>query len=160
LVNLIQGFHRFLKTNDSFRLVISGSKGWLSDEIYKLPADLKISGKVIFTGRISDQEARVLYGNASAFTYPSLYEGFGIPILEAFAANCPVITSNTSSMPEVAGDAAILVDPKSVPQIAAAMERILDRGVSSKLIKKGHIQLQKFSWSKAAAKTLKVLESL
>lgn len=162
LVNLITSFGDFCTQNPDkkYKLVIAGSKGWLSDQIFALPQKLGIRQSVVFTGRISDDEAKHLYSSAIAFTYPSLFEGFGLPILEAFAMDCPVLTSNTSSMPEVAGDAAILVDPTSVDQIAHGLAQISDSKLRRELVAKGKKQLQKFSWSEAAQQTLNVLESL
>ncbi|MFH0936728.1 MAG: glycosyltransferase family 1 protein [Candidatus Daviesbacteria bacterium] len=141
------------------QLVLVGSKGWLSDEIYELPKKLGIQNKVKLLGYVPDEKLPVLYSNALAFVFPSLYEGFGLPILEAFASSCPVLTSNTSSLPEVAGKAALLVNPESVEEIAHGMEKIMDQKLRTKLIQEGKKQLQKFSWEKCARETLKILEN-
>lgn len=141
-----------------FKLVLVGGSGWKSDPIYSLPEELGIREKVKFLGRVSDRELAALYNGAVALTYPSLFEGFGLPILEAFASGCPVITSNISSMPEVAGGAALLINPLNTNEIAGAMVKLADddRLVNS-LIKKGNIQLRKFSWEKSAKETVKIL---
>lgn len=134
-------------------LVLAGSKGWLAEDIYRLPKELGIEEKVKFLGYVPDKDLPALYSGAQAFLFPSLFEGFGLPILEAMACGCPVLTSNISSMPEIARKAAILVDPYSVEDIAQGIERI-------KLIKAGFGQVKKFSWEKCAKETLTVLEKI
>jgi glycosyltransferase involved in cell wall biosynthesis len=114
----------------------------------------KSSENVIYTGFISDGELTCLYYAASIFAYPSLYEGFGLPILNAFAASCPVVASNTSSIPEVAGTAAILVDPLSVGSIADGLSQALKK--RDFLVKSGLKQVKKFSWDNTARLTLNV----
>lgn len=140
------------------QLVLAGGKGWLSDEIFALPKKLGIEQNVIFTGRVSDTDLNRLYKNALAFTFPSLFEGFGLPVLEAFEAKVPVITSNNSSLPEVAGDAALLIDPYKTEEIMLAMLKIYnDKNAQRDLVKKGTEQLKQFSWKKCAEETLTVL---
>jgi glycosyltransferase involved in cell wall biosynthesis len=123
------------------QLVIVGAHGW------GVAGDwLESTDRVIWTGYLSDDDMRALLSGATAFAYPSLFEGFGIPILEAMACGVPVLTSNTSSMPEVAGDAALLVDPTSVPSITAALARLLgDDALRRTLVARGTSQLAKFS---------------
>jgi glycosyltransferase involved in cell wall biosynthesis len=140
------------------KLVLAGSKGWLSDEIYDLPKNHGIEDKVKFLGHVPDEDMAGLYSGALAFVFPSLFEGFGLPILEAMACGVPVITSNTSSMPEVAGNAALLIDPESVEDIKNSMKKIAENSAFREdLIKKGLKQVQKFSWEKCAAETLDLL---
>ncbi|MDO8573890.1 MAG: glycosyltransferase family 1 protein, partial [Candidatus Daviesbacteria bacterium] len=154
-------------------LIIVGSRGWLSDKIYQLPKELGIEDRVKFLGHVPDEELPPLYSNAEALLFPSLFEGFGLPILEAQACGCPVITSNISSMPEVAGKGAIYVDPYSVDDIVKGMQRLPARhryaqalageqavGYRQKLIKKGFENVKRFSWEKCARETLKVLEGV
>ncbi|QQG43103.1 MAG: glycosyltransferase family 4 protein [Candidatus Daviesbacteria bacterium] len=145
------------------RLVLVGSKGWLSEEIYELPRKLGIEKQVKFLGRVDDEDLPALYSGAIALVFPSLFEGFGLPILEAQACQVPVITSNLSSMPEVAGPpasgGAILVDPYSEKEIANAMIKVINPKVRADLIKKGLQNLKRFSWEKCARETLKVLLS-
>lgn len=163
LERLIKAYTQFLAKGDAKppTLVLAGSKGWLSDEIYELPKKLGIEDKVKFLGYVPDEDLPALYSGALAFTFPSLFEGFGLPILEAFACNCPVLTSNISSMPEVAGDAALLVDPYSIENIRDGLLKLYeDKKLSSKLVKKGAEQTQKFSWEKAAKKTLEILTKI
>lgn len=143
------------------KLVIAGSKGWLSDEIYNLPKKLGIEGRVKFLGYVPDKDLPALYSGAIALVFPSLFEGFGLPILEAQACGCPVITSNVSSMPEVAGKGAILVDPYDVKAIAHAMIRVSEsKSQRVNLIKAGFENVKRFSWEQCAAQTLKVFENL
>ncbi len=111
---------------------------------------------VRFTGRVTDRDLMSLYKGADVLVYASLYEGFGLPILEAFAAGIPVVTSNISSMPEIAGDAGVLVDPMSVEDITNGINKAIKN--KKDLVRKGKIQLKKFSWEKAAYETLKVYE--
>ncbi len=157
LVRVIEAFNQMLKQvgDNNLKLVLAGSKGWLSEEIYQTPKKLGIDDRVKFLGRIDDKYLPALYTNAIALVFPSLFEGFGLSILEAFQYDCPVISSNVSSIPEVAGDAAILVDPTSTEQMVKAMERLgKDPKLRQDLIRKGKIQLGKFSWQKAAQETL------
>lgn len=141
-----------------FKLILVGQKGWKSDQIYNLPKELGIEGQVKFLGRISDTELVALYNGATALTYPSLFEGFGLPILEASACGCPVITSNTSSMPEVAGRAGILVDPLNTEEITEAMLKLHTNDIfRNNLINKGYINLKRFDWEKTAWETVKIL---
>lgn len=147
--------------NTEFKLVLVGQKGWKSGGIYNLPEKLGLSDKVKFIGRVSDRELIILYKNATALSYPSLFEGFGLPILEAFAAGCPVITSNISSMPEIAGDAALLVDPYNEQEITEAMVKfVTDDRFRDTLIQKGYNRVRYFSWEKAARKTVEIFNKL
>lgn len=128
------------------RLVIAGSKGWLSDEIYMLPKKLVIEDRVKFLGYVPEKDLPALYRGAIALLLPSLFEGFGLPILEAQACGCPVITSNVSSMPEVAGKGAIYVNPSSVEDIIRGILRLRSGQVREKLIKRGFENIKRFSW--------------
>jgi glycosyltransferase involved in cell wall biosynthesis len=106
-------------------------------------------------GYVPDSELLSLFAEADVFVFPSLYEGFGLPVLEAMACGCPVITSNVSSLPEVVGDAALLVDPYNVEALAQAMLTVLeDDELKKEMSKKGIAQAQKFSWDKAGAEFL------
>lgn len=162
LGNLIKAFKGFKNVfpQTEIKLVLAGGKGWLSEDIFTLPKKLGIKECVKFLGRVKDEELPALYSGALAFTYPSLYEGFGLPILEAMACSCPVITSNSSSLPEVAGDGAIYADPLSVEQILEAMFKIAQNdSLRDNLITKGSKQVEKFSWEKCAQETLEVLRN-
>ena len=116
---------------------------------------------IIFTGYVPDEELSLFYRAADVFVYPSLYEGFGLPVLEAMAAGCPVVTSNASSLKEVAGDAGILVDPHSIEDIGQAiLDVVCQRELREDLIKKGLIRAKEFSWDKAASDVYTVLTNV
>lgn len=156
------------------KLVIAGSKGWLSDDIYKLPKRLGIEKWVKFLGYVPEKDLPALYSGALALTFPSLFEGFGLPIIEAQACGCPVLTSNISSMSEIAGPTssrtrlgaglrgvnkgAILVNPYNVDEIASAMIEVMDEKIRSKLMKAGFENVKRFSWENCGRETLEVLE--
>lgn len=143
------------------KLVLVGKKGYKFEQIIDTIKKLKITSEVILTGYISEQDLPYIFSKADLFIFPSLYEGFGIPILEAFACGCPVATSNVSSMPEVAGKAAILFNPQKKEEIAQAIYKIIsDNNLRDNLIKKGFYQIKKFSWRKCAQETLEVLEEV
>ncbi|MCL4367539.1 glycosyltransferase family 4 protein [Patescibacteria group bacterium] len=136
-------------------LILAGTKGWLAEKIYQLPQHLGITDKVKFLGFVPDHDLPALYSGARAFLFPSLFEGFGLPILESMACGCPVLTSNSSSMPEVAGEAAILVNPNSVESITQGINKIYNQPPGKQL---GFQQAEQFSWEQAARQTLAVLE--
>jgi glycosyltransferase involved in cell wall biosynthesis len=116
-----------------------------------------LQNDVIFTGYISDEDLPALYNAADLFVYPSIFEGFGLPPLEAMACGTPVITSNTSSLPEVVGNAGIMVDPYDVDRLADAMYEVLSNvGLREDMIKRGLEKAKMFSWDKCARETLKV----
>lgn len=146
--------------NDTLKnchLVVVGKKGWLSNDIYKLPEKLGIKNKVKFIGQTDDTDLPAIYNLAQVLVYPSLYEGFGLPVLEAMACGCPVITSNISSLPEVVGKAGVLINPIDEKEISKAIKDILTKPfLRLSLIKKGFLQVKKFSFEKCAKETLKV----
>jgi glycosyltransferase involved in cell wall biosynthesis len=143
------------------RLVLAGKKGWLYDEILESVRTLGLEKDVIFTGYVADEDMLYLYNGAELFVYPSFYEGFGLPPLEAMACGCPVVTSNTSSLPEVMGDAGLMVDPNRPEELAEAMWRILDNGeLRSELRAKGLQRAAEFSWQRCAEETLAVYREL
>ena len=161
IATLIKVFNEFLKLNCKYSLVIVGKKGWYYDEIFRLINDYNISDKIIFTGFVSEEETPVLLNGCKIFIYPSLYEGFGIPVLEALSCGIPTITSNISSMPEVAGDAAILVDPENEIEILKAINLLLsDINLYNLLKQKSILQSKKFSWENTALETLKLYKSM
>lgn len=162
LGRVIEAFARVAGTpaGAGLQLVLAGGKGWLFEgmRLPELAERLGVAGRVLFPGYVADTDLPALLSGARGFVYPSLYEGFGIPVLEAGACGVPVITSNTSSLPEVAGDAALLVDPHDVEAIADAMYRVLtDDALRAELIRRGHENVKRFSWEKCARETLAVL---
>lgn len=167
--NLFRALRVFDMLNKSsragqFKFVVVGSKQFAHGSFFeKLKDSLQnnSSEDILFTGYVSHEELNHLYCGATALVYPSLYEGFGIPILEAMASSCPVITSTTSSTSEVAGNAALLVDPEDEMQLLCAMEQLADSdSLRQRLRDAGLRQIQKFSWKKTAEETLKVYESM
>lgn len=164
LVRLIDAFDR-VRHSCSQRLpglclVLAGQRGWLSEDIFRRVEQLQLQEHVIFPGFVADEDLPALLSGALAFAFPSLYEGFGIPLLEAQACGAPVLASNTSSLPEVAGDAALLVDPLNVDAIARGLERLLfDEALRQRLRLAGFANVRRFSWQRCAQETLAVLES-
>jgi glycosyltransferase involved in cell wall biosynthesis len=154
LVNLFKAFDLFKQSDtNGIKLILAGARMWWTDEIQLAYEGMKYRDDVIFTGRVTDEELASLMASALALTYVSYFEGFGIPILEAFHCDTPVITSNVTSMPEVAGNAAILINPFSVTSIANAMHKVAsDPGLRNNLIIAGREQRTKFSWEQTAEK--------
>ena len=140
-------------------LVLAGAPGWHSDSILRHAAQLNLGDRLHFPGYVPDGMTAALMHGARFFCFPSLYEGFGLPVLEAQAQGVPVMTSTNSSLPEIAGDAALLVDPTDVDALAQAMLRLAtDEALRARLIAAGHENVARFSWEKAAQETLAVLE--
>jgi len=136
-------------------LVIVGQAGWRYRDIYDAIRKHRLTRSVHFTGFVDIDELVALYGGAAAFAYPSLYEGFGLPVIEALACGVPTLASNRSSIPEVAGDAALLVDPDSVEAIQAGLERVLsDETLRAKLAVAGPHRAAQFSWARCAEATV------
>jgi len=155
------GLGQKIRENSELQLVIVGKKGWSFEEILAAPKKFGVEDKVLFLDSVSDEELPFFYKNALCFVLPSLYEGFGLPILEAMQYGCPVATSNVSSLPEAGGDAALYFDPENVEDIKKNLESIIQNPeLRERLIKKGYEQVKKFSWEKTASQTLSVLESL
>lgn len=142
------------------KLVIVGSKGWLWEPIYKKIQSVT-DGSIKYLEYLSDDELKTVIAGARLLTLPALYEGFGLPPLEAMASGVPVVVSNVSSLPEVVGDAGKLIDPNSVESIAAGLLEVLtDKNTRAQMIQKGLEQSKKFTWEECAKKTLALIESL
>lgn len=142
-------------------LVIAGAKGWFYEAIFARVERLKLADRVFFPGFVPTAELPWWYRAADLFIYPSLYEGFGLPVLEAMACGTPVITSNASSLPEVAGDAALLVPPDDADALAAAMARVWhDRTLAAALQEAGLAQASRFSWQRTARETIAVYRAV
>jgi len=160
IVRLIDAFSR-LKRITNLQLVIVGKKGWLYQDILAAPKKFEIEDRVKFLDFVPDEDLSAFYQNAICFILPSLYEGFGLPVLEAMKYGCPVLASNVSSLPEAGGDAALYFDPLNVDDIAQKIEQVLkDNTLRRKMKEKGFEQAKKFSWEKAAEKTLEVLRGV
>ncbi|HHS50409.1 MAG TPA: glycosyltransferase family 1 protein [candidate division Zixibacteria bacterium] len=143
------------------KLIIAGGKGWLYDDIFASVRQLGIEDSVMFIGYVPFEDLPALYSSADVFCYPSLYEGFGLPVLEAMACGTPVVTSNLSSMPEVAGDCAILVDPSSAESIADGLRRLAqDDALREDFKARGLARAKEFTWQNCARKTLDIYRSI
>lgn len=143
------------------QLVIVGKRDPRFTQAEETAKELDLEGDVLFLGEVSDEDVVLLYNAAQIFLFPSLYEGFGLPPLEAMACGTPVISSNTSSLPEVLGDAAILINPRDIDEWAKKIRKVLtDEDLRKKLKQKGLGRVKQFSWEKAARDTLRVYESL
>lgn len=168
LGTLIRAYHRLLALwpgptdgEDVPRLVVAGGKGWGWQEVFALVEDLAVKNHVLFPGFAPDAELPLWYNVAECFAYPSLYEGFGLPALEAMACGTPVITSNVSSLPEVVGEAGLTLAPQDVEGLADALWRVLSDGdLRTHLRQCGLRQAARFSWAKTARQTLDVYDQV
>ena len=168
LVRLVQAFgqlrSRASETEyplDQLQLVLAGQKGWLYQDIFSEVRRLGLEGHVIVTGYVADEDLPALLSGAEAFAFPSLYEGFGFPVLEAMACGVPVVCSSTSSLPEVAGDAALLVEPRQVEAIASTLFRLLtEPDLRRALVGRGFAQAERFSWRRCAQEAMAAFEQV
>ncbi len=148
-------------THADLHLVIAGGKGWNYEPIFAAAESSPFRERIHFVGFVRDEDMPALYSLASAFVFPSHYEGFGIPVLEAMACGTPVVCANNSSLPEIAGDAALLVNSASPEEIAEATDRILlDPDLRRDLVRRGYAQTSRFTWESAAQRLLEVYEAL
>lgn len=155
IVRLLEAFVRLKSSGLPHTLKIVGQATWMAGDVFSAVRGSGLAGEVEFTGYISYEAMVSVYQCAAVFVYPSLYEGFGLPVLEAMACGCPVVCSNTTSVPEVAGDAAILVNPESVDEIAEGIRRVLaEPGLARELRERGIQQAAKFTWQSCAETTL------
>ncbi|GHT35613.1 hypothetical protein FACS189427_05280 [Planctomycetales bacterium] len=165
IIRCFENLHRKYENDNTVKdsvLVLTGQKGWLDSEIYNAYGQLpkKIKRKIIFTGYAADEDLPFLYNGAECFCYMSLYEGFGLPPLEAMQSGCPVIVSNTSSLPEVAGDAGIMLPPKDEAGLVDAFYRVLTDGdLHHKMVAAGLEQAKKFTWDKCTDIILSKIKS-
>lgn len=160
IARLFEAFEAFKKaTHAEHKLVIAGAKGWMMQEINEGYNSMQFKNDVVFTGHLNTEDLSKVIAAAKAMVYVSLFEGFGIPIIEAMKCHVPVITSNTSSMPEVAGDAALIVNPESVIAISQAMIQLHESpDLCGELIKKGIKQQEKFTWDNTATQLWQLIE--
>jgi O-antigen biosynthesis alpha-1,2-mannosyltransferase len=157
---LLQAFAQ-LKDEIPHALVIAGEQRWSTDEELKVIAELALEDRVLFPGWIMHTDLPAVYALADLFAFPSLYEGFGIPLIEAMACGCPIVTANTCAPPEVTDGAAVLVDPLRVDDIAQGMRTVIaDQALRARLIARGLQRAADFSWEKCATEVLAVFESL
>ncbi|MFW6135503.1 MAG: glycosyltransferase family 4 protein [Chloroflexota bacterium] len=163
LRRLVEAFAAFTTRRPQLgaSLVVAGKRGWLYDELFEHVRGCGLGGQVHFPGYLADEDKATLMSGALAFVFPSLYEGFGLPVLEAQICGCPVVTSTTSSLPEVAGDGALLVDPQDTAGIADAMERLVsDPALSDGLVERGFANAGRFSWEACAQTILGVIDRM
>lgn len=164
LVGLINAYNLFRGNNPglaNYRLVLAGANGWKNREIYKAAKRSPYHKDIIFLGYVDQRDKEMLYKSARLFVFPSFYEGFGFPPLEVMSAGLPVVCSNVSSLPEVVADAAILVDPFNIPELASVIEEILvDEELRKGLTQKGLARAQQFSWDKTASAYLNAFKEL
>jgi len=158
---LIQSLARLRESAYDIKLVIAGGRGWLEDPIYETIRNTHMQNHVQFIGFANEADLPALYSAAYCCAFPSLYEGFGLPILEAMACGTPVVTSNLSSLPEVAGDAAITVDPYDIDALTNALKRLLDdQSLYQSLIHKGYERVKLFSWEQSARQLRQIYSDL
>ncbi|MBK9707206.1 MAG: glycosyltransferase family 4 protein [Acidobacteria bacterium] len=162
LTTLIRAYDTLLReTEHRPQLVLCGGRGWLDGEVFSLVEKLKLQEQVLFTGYVEDSDLPALYSSAEAFIYPSLYEGFGLPPLEAMACGTPVITSNSSSLPEVVGKAGLMHDPEDHLALTRSIVEILsDKDSREHFIRAGLEQASRFSWDRAARETQAVYDEV
>ena len=143
------------------QLVIAGGEGWFSERLYRKVRNSGLTQQIVFPGFIPDNDLPVLYSGAELFVFPSLYEGFGLPVLEAMSCGVPVVTSNVSSLPEIAGEAGVLVDPHHPEAIVRGIATVLsNRQLQEQMREKGYRQAQKFSWQRTAEATYHVYQEV
>jgi glycosyltransferase involved in cell wall biosynthesis len=139
------------------RLVLAGGKGWLFEDAFALVEELDLDDRAHFVGRVSSEDLLYLYNAAEMLAHPAFYEGFGLPPLEAMACGLPAVVSNVASLPEVVGDAGLLIDPHDVDELTVGMWRILnDSDLRQEMREKGLRQAQRFSWKRAARETQQI----
>lgn len=161
LSRLVEAFAQLPRSLRDLKLVLVGKAQWQQSQVYERVKDLNLEDRVVFTGYVTDDELALLYHSSQALVYPSLYEGFGLPILEAMACGTPVICSNTSSMPEVAGDAALLIDPLNVGEMSEAIAQVAGSGsVRAELAARGLRRNAQFTWQETARQTANVYEKV
>ena len=161
LGRVLTAFERLHAEGLTDALVIVGKRGWLYEDFFARLEESPAKQAVIFPGFVPDADLPAVYSGAQALAFPSEFEGFGLPVLEAMACGTPVICSNTSSLPEVAGDAALLVDPLDVDALTEALRRVLsDPALATELRDRGLAQAARFSWARAAQETLAVYRRL
>ncbi len=157
LVRLVAAFDAIAADNQQLCLVLAGRRGWKTEEIDRAILDAKHRERIVLPGHVPDKDLPALMSTAIAVTLPSLYEGFGLPVLEAMACGTPVLISNRGALPEVAGGAAVIVDPTSVARIIAGLHDVLSDDARARRIECGFQRAAQFTWKRAAEKTLETI---
>lgn len=161
LKRLVQAFAALRGEGQAVRLVLVGKVRWRESELFSFVVKSGVEKDVVFTGYVPSADLPALYSGAAVFCYPSLYEGFGLPVVEAMACGAPVVAGNVSSLPEVAGEAALLVDPRSVRALTDALRALLsDEALAAETRRLGLAQAARFSWADTARRTLAVYEQV
>jgi len=164
LVRLIEAYSSLRNARAQSKLptlVIAGKRGWLDADVFRAAEQSGLGTDVLFIGYVAEPDLPALFSAAASFVYPSYFEGFGLPVLEAMQCGTPVIAGNRTSIPEIAGDAALLFDPFDSQALAAALAQVMDDGeLRASLRKRGLARAAQFSWQDTARRTLKVYESL
>lgn len=156
-LTLLRAFASLATADPSLQLVIGGRRGWLEEPVFTAVAELGLTQRVRFLGAVADDDLPALYNAATVFAFPSWYEGFGLPPLEAMACGLPTVASTTSSLPEVCGTAALLVDPADIAGLATALRRLMtDPTLRATLVQRGPAQAAQFRWSRTATELLAV----
>lgn len=158
---LLEVFQRLPNRKNNLKLVMVGKKGWRYEDFFQKLKELGLENDIVFLGYIPDSDLPAIYSMAEVFVFPSLYEGFGLPVLEAMACGTPVICSNTSSLPEVAGEAALLLPPDNISEWIHALEHLLEsKELRRDLSQRGLRQAARFTWHNTAFKTYKIYEEV
>jgi glycosyltransferase involved in cell wall biosynthesis len=158
---LIKSYKRLVDSGTKHKLVLVGKYGWMYKEVLHLVDELKLTNWVYFTGYIPQEDLPLVYNLATLFVYPTIYEGFGLPVLEAMACGVPVITSQISSLPEIVGDAGVLIPVSGAGALYDAMDRLLqNKSLRDELIKAGLTRAKTFSWERTAQLTYKIYQKV
>jgi glycosyltransferase involved in cell wall biosynthesis len=158
---LISAFKRLIDSGEDYKLVLVGRYGWMYEELLKQINNLDLEGMIHFTGYVSQEDLPLVYNLSSLFVYPTIYEGFGLPVLEAMACGVPVITTDVSSLPEIVGEAGMLVPVNDVKALYGAMIEVLrDEDLRRKMINKGIQRAAKFTWEQTAKLTFQVYQQV
>lgn len=162
ITKLVEAYKILISKHENLKLVIVGKKGWLFELVFNILAPYIKDKKVFYLDYLPDKEIVLLYQGALAFVLPSLYEGFGLTVIEAMASGCPIAVSNVSSLPEIAGENAFYFDPNQVLDIVQKIDSILSLTTSQRadVIRKGIIKASQYSWDKCARKTIEVIEKV
>lgn len=158
LIRLVEAFAMLKRGGHfPFKLVLAGKTGWAIDGLFRKIEDLGIKGEIIFSGYVVPEDLPYLYNGAEIFVFPSLYEGFGLPVLEAMGCGIPVLTSKKSSLPEITRGAAILIDPMNVEEIAKGMRMLIENeSLRNEMVVRGLQRVKDFSWRRTAEETLRL----
>ncbi len=159
--NILHAFDKFRKKHMGYKLVLIGFRRWNFKNDIELINKLGLEDDVVLPGWVRDMDLPYIYCLADLLIFPSLYEGFGIPLIEAMSCGCPIVTSNAGGLPEIAGDAAVLVNPYDVDEISTAMCKVIDDSdLQKNLISNGYRQVKNFSWNKCAHEVLNEFNKL